>query len=508
VVGEPHLLTGDALLAYSSDVFGQGATPLAMVSPADVAQLQAVVRLAAEAGLALLPRGGGASYTAGYLAPEDGALLIDLRRLDRVVEIHAEDAYVTVEAGVTWDRLAQALAPHGLRTPFRGPFSGSVATVGGAMAQHAISHGTGGHGMSGVSVLSMDVVLADGTLLRTGSALLHDSPFFRHCGPDLTGLFLGDCGALGIKARITLPLLRARPDFAAASFGFDSFEALHAGMQAAARLGVDDTHFALDAGMIRGQLRRPRGLAATLKTARRVWSGAPSALAGLWQLARMAWAGERAMASASHLAHYIVEGEDAAIVRRKLRLLQAAMRPHGQPLTNTIPTVVRNQPFERMFHVLGPQGERWVPVHGLMPHSRVAGFHAALQGLLQGHQAHMAQHGVWIGFLYECVGAGAFTIELGLYWPDETTPYHRGVLGAEGLARVPAHAANPALRDWISALRQELIALYQAHGAVHFQIGRAYPYARAMAPEGLATLRAIKQGLDPLGRLNPGALGL
>lgn len=508
LLGEAHVLTGEPLRAYATDVFRQLALPLAMVSPASVEQLQAVVTLAASAGLALVPRGGGSSYTDGYLPTEARSLLLDLRRLNRIVEINEADAYVTVEAGVTWDELARALAARGLRTPFRGPFSGAVATVGGSMAQHAISHGTAAHGMSGASVLSLDVVLADGQLLRTGSALLGASPFFRHCGPDLSGLFLGDCGALGIKARITLALLRARADFAAASFGFASFERLHAAMAAVAREGVDDTHFAIDAAMVRGQLRRPRGPRATLEMARRVWQAAPHPLAALLQLARMALAGERALATSNYLAHYIIEGSDAPDVASKLRRLRRVMHGQGQEITNTIPTVVRNQPFERMFHVLGPGGERWLPVHGLLPHSRVPGFFRALTALLHTHAPYMRQHGVWIGSLYECIGAGGFTIELGLYWPDATSAYHRAAVAPATLASLPVHAENLVLRDWIARLRLELIDLYQAHGAVHFQLGKVYPYASAIEHSGLTVARAIKQALDPLRRMNPGALGL
>ena len=508
LVGPAHLLQGAALDAFAADIFDSRARPLAMVAPASVEALQEVVRIAAAAGLPLLARGGGASYTQGYLPGEDGALLVDMRRLDAIVEINEEDAWVTVEAGVTWAALDQALAARGWRTPFRGPFSGAVATVGGTMAQHAVSHGTGAHGISAASVTALDVVLADGSLLRTGAPLVGGPPFERHCGPDLTGLFLGDCGAFGIKARISLRLLRAQADHAALSFGFDSWEALHAGMRAAALENVDDTHFGLDASMVRGQLRRPRGIRDTLGIARRIWRTTPGLRAPLSQLARMALAGERGMGGWPYLVHYIVEGGSRREADARAGRLRKALGAHGREIGNTIPTVVRSQPFERMFHVLGPAGERWVPVHGLLPHSRVAAFHADLERLLANHAETMRGQGVWIGTLVECVGSGGFMVELGLYWPDAASAYHRAVVDTATMAQLPLHAPNPVLHDWIAALRLELIALYRSHGAVHFQLGKFYPYASAMGQPGLRVVRALKAALDPQRRMNPGVLGL
>ena len=508
VVGPDHVLHDAALTPYASDIFNTAKPPLALAAPATVAELQALVQLAGRFGLVLVPRGGGASYTAGTLADTGRALLVDLRRLDRVVAVNEQDAWVTVQAGITWAALDAALAPRGWRTPFRGPFSGSVATVGGAMAQHAISHGSGGFGMSADSVLSLAVVLADGSLLHTGSAAVTGQPFLRHAGPDLSGLFLGSCGALGTIATITLPLRRRAPAFAGASFGFDSFDALHAGMQAAARAAVDDTHFALDAAMVGGALARPRSLADTLRIARRVAASAPHAGAALAALWRLAWAGERGLKRWPYLAHYGVEAGDGAELRAKCRQLQAAMRGHGHRLPATVPTVVHSQPFERMFHLLGPAGERWVPLHGLLPHSRVRACQAALQAWRDQHGDDLQRRGVWLGSLFECVGAGAFSLELCLYWPDGLNAYHRMALGPATLARRPAQPDDPALRDWVGAQRQTLIRLLQDHGAVQMQIGRTYGHAPRLDAVAAAQLRALKRQLDPAGRMNPGVLGL
>jgi FAD/FMN-containing dehydrogenase len=102
------------------DVYNFRELPIAVVRPGSVADLQAVVRIAAAGGIALVPRGGGASYTDGYLPATPNSLLVDTSRMNRIVEINEQDMYVTVEPGVTWHDLWQALKAKGLRTSFWG----------------------------------------------------------------------------------------------------------------------------------------------------------------------------------------------------------------------------------------------------------------------------------------------------------------------------------------------------------------------------------------------------
>jgi FAD/FMN-containing dehydrogenase len=507
-VADADVIQGAGVTGYAHDIFRARELPLAVLVPGTVQALQRMTRIVAEAGLAINVRGGGASYTDGYLPTRRESVLFDLRRLDRIVEINEEDAFVTVECGVTWDALKAVLDERGLRTPFRGPFSGLVATVGGTVAQHGISHGTGGYGGSAASVLSLDVVMADGELLSTGSAARGAAPVNRYFGPDITGLFTGDCGAFGIKARITLPLLRAGTQHATASFAFADFQSLRDGMLAAARAGADDTHFGMDANLVRGQLRRGRSLRETLDIAREVWRTSPSWLAAGRQLLRMGLAGERALRESAYMAHYIVEGADRYSVNAAMRRLREALDGHGSEVANSVPTVIRNQPFAKMFNVVGPKGERWVPVHGVLPNSAVMAFHEDLQALLQRHQDSLQRHGVWTGAMFESVGPGAFMYEVGIYWPDALGSYHDMTLSPALRARLPVHGENLEARAWVTAFKKELVALYDAHGATHFQLGKVYPYADLLSPAALGGIRAIKRALDPNERFNPGALGL
>jgi FAD/FMN-containing dehydrogenase len=101
-VGEDGVLTGAAALPFYTDVYRSRETPVAVVRPSTLESLRAAVRIATSVGAAIFPRGGGASYTDGYLPTRPHAVVIDLGRLNRILEINEADGYVTVEAGTTW----------------------------------------------------------------------------------------------------------------------------------------------------------------------------------------------------------------------------------------------------------------------------------------------------------------------------------------------------------------------------------------------------------------------
>ncbi|TXS92022.1 FAD-binding oxidoreductase [Parahaliea maris] len=508
ITGSDQVLVGEAGSALYTDVYRQLETPLAVVRPSEVEQLQDIVRLCAREGIAVNIRGGGASYTDGYLADSPNQLLIDLSQLNRIVEINEEDAYVTVEAGTTWETLKQALDERGLRTPFWGPFSGMIATVGGSMSQNTISHGSGAHGISAQSALSMDVVMADGALLRTGSASATDSPFLRYFGPDLTGLFTGDCGSLGIKARITLPLLKQRPAHRNVSFAFPDFGSMHKSMRLIAQERLEDTHFSLDGALSQGQIARQDNAGDTLRIALSILNSSPSWWEGFKQLASAGLSARRIIGKSAYMTHYIVEGIDDSEVKSRLHRIRQLVTGLGTEIPATAPSVVRGMPFAPFYNTLGPNGERWVPLHGILPHSRVPGFHTALVDLFHSREAEMKRLGIWHGGMFATVGSSGFLYELALYWPDEITDYHRAVVPADYLAQLPVYESNAEARAYVHELKQALTDLYVSHGAVNFQLGKAYPYRERLQAPALDLIRNIKQHLDPGHSLAAGNLGL
>ena len=109
------LTSAEECRAYSSDVYSAGRPAVAVLRPKDRADCVEMIRKATAAGCVLIPRGGGLSYTGGYRPVHDRSVIIDTSRLDRIIEVNAEDMYITVEAGVTWKQIHDTLTPLGLR---------------------------------------------------------------------------------------------------------------------------------------------------------------------------------------------------------------------------------------------------------------------------------------------------------------------------------------------------------------------------------------------------------
>ena len=157
------------------------------------------MRAAMSQGVAVVPRGGGMSYTKGYLPAKANSIVVDTRRMNAILELAPDDGYVTVEAGCTWAKLNEALEASGMRPGYWGPLSGVNATVGGALSQNSAFFGSALNGTVADSVLGVTVLLANGEIVTTGSEPARARSPSPVGGPDLTGMFLGDNGAFGIK---------------------------------------------------------------------------------------------------------------------------------------------------------------------------------------------------------------------------------------------------------------------------------------------------------------------
>ena len=452
-------------------------------------------------GVALYPRGGGYSYTDAYLPTRRPAVIVDTRGLKGIVEVNAADMYVTVEAGCTWRDLDARLEAEGLRTPFWGPLSGRYATVGGSISHGAVSLGSAKYGPSADSVLGLQIIAADGSLITTGSAgQPHHNPFFRSYGPDVTGLFCGDGGALGIKATVTLRLIKRPTHVDTMSFGFEKFESLADGMAAAARLGsiTESMGMSLKALI--------KSTASTgLKDDLRVAAGIARS-GGLIRALRIALAGRRALhGAAPHTAHFALEANS----RRELKALAAEARraigAHGAEMINTVPTAMRAMPFAT-YDVIGLDGRRQLPMHTILPYSRAVDFHRRFEALMAAEADPMRALGVAYISVYAGVGGGGFLFEPVLLWNDVPEEFHRRHSRAEVLAKSTATAPNHAARTYVAELRGKIIDIMYACGGVHLQIGKVYPHSRGRDGGAAALMRVIKQQMDPKGLMNPGAL--
>jgi len=486
---------------YRHDVYSSGPAPLAVLRPASVEELAAGIGAATTAGIVVVPRGGGMSYTGGYLSPTPDFILVDMVGLDRIVELDEANMTVTVECGITWEALRRALHPRGLRVRTWGTLSGINASVGGGMSQNGVFWGASG-GSVVDSALSFDVVLANGTVISTGSS------FFRPYGPDLTGLFAADCGAFGVKARATLRLVREGAGLAYGSFAFDDHRAIFAAMSAVAREGLASESFGFDP-FLQSQRMKRESLASDAKSLITMMKAQGSVLKGLKEGARVAFAGRSFLDDVPFSLHCITErrrqGEADADMAEITRLIEAA---GGKAVENTIPKILRANPFPPVNSMVGPDGERWVPVHGFLPHSKLIEGWEAVQTLFARHAGEMQALGVEAGALLAAVSPQTCLIEPVFFWPDELNPLHRHAVEPGHLAKLKGFPANAESTALVARLRDGVIDTFEALGAVHLQIARAYPLETRHSPEGWAMLTALKQQVDPRGLMNPGSLGL
>ena len=184
-----------------------------IVRPESPEEVSEIVKIANKYKIHMVPRGGGADLVGGSVS--EGGILIDLTRMNQILEINEFDFYCEVECGVTWGALVSELYKRGLTTGVLGPGSGYAATIGGALSNSTAGFGSTKYGLVPDICLGVEVVLPNpkGTIIRTGAAAnKYAKPFCRYgVAPDFTGLFMGDVGTMGIKTKAFLRLFPNSP---------------------------------------------------------------------------------------------------------------------------------------------------------------------------------------------------------------------------------------------------------------------------------------------------------
>jgi len=204
IVGmEQTLTTPEERWGYAYDATEHAAMPDLVVFPGSAAEVAAVVRLAHEHRFPVVPRGAGTGRSGGSV-PIAGGVVIVLTRLHRIVEISRPDLVAVVEPGVILSRLKQAVAREGLYYP-PDPASADFCTIGGNVAECAGGAVAVQYGVTRDYVLGLTVVLPTGEIISSGTRTMKGV-----VGYDLTRLFLGSEGTLGVITGITLRLV-AKP---------------------------------------------------------------------------------------------------------------------------------------------------------------------------------------------------------------------------------------------------------------------------------------------------------
>jgi glycolate oxidase len=201
IVGNEHLLTSpEALICYSYDGTFHESLPEAVILPADTAEIAQVLELCNRQRIPVIPR-GMASGLAAATVPVDGGLVLNTVRLNRLLEIDRANMMATVQAGIITSDLQLEVEKLGLLYP-PDPSSVRHSTIGGNIACNAGGPRCLKYGITGDYVMALEVVLADGRILRTGGKAIKNVT-----GYDLVSLFTGSEGTLGVITEATLKLI-------------------------------------------------------------------------------------------------------------------------------------------------------------------------------------------------------------------------------------------------------------------------------------------------------------
>ncbi|MFW9977117.1 MAG: FAD-binding oxidoreductase [Candidatus Thorarchaeota archaeon] len=215
ILGDRHVASGSGeQFVYSMDMTeNEPRKPRLVVMPESVEEIQAIVRLANETRTPLIPFVSGQNVGGLTIPQVDGAVIVDLKRMNRVIELDHNAMYVVVEPGVTFGHLRRFLDEHAPELRYTFPLAPPYTSVMANALLQGLCDLSTVHGAMADFVNGLEAVLPTGTLIRAGSGILGDGNWFgRYPLPDLVGLFSGWQGMTGIVTKIALQLW-PRPPF-------------------------------------------------------------------------------------------------------------------------------------------------------------------------------------------------------------------------------------------------------------------------------------------------------
>ena len=201
VVGENNVVTAKVdRVAYARDLTPYFSLPDIVVFPESAEHVAEILKIASKESVPITPRGGGASFQGSSL-PVRGGIILDLSRMNKILEISKEDMIAIVQPGVRYETFEHELGKHGLTFP-HDVGSHDAATIGGILASDSNGHHAYKHGRVSPWVQGMEVVLVDGSVLKLGSR----APRYN-MGYNLSALISGSIGTLGVITEATLRLV-------------------------------------------------------------------------------------------------------------------------------------------------------------------------------------------------------------------------------------------------------------------------------------------------------------
>lgn len=227
------IIDPSVVASYSRDMMplAPNGAPLAVVFPVDTHEVQVVVRACADHGVPIVPRGAGSGLSGAANAIE-GCVMLVMTKMNEILEIDADNRLAVVQPGVVNLDFRTAVEKHGLFYP-PDPSSYDWCTIGGNLSTNAGGLCCVKYGVTTDSVLGLEIVLADGEILRTGRRTVKGV-----AGYDLTKLFVGSEGTLGVITRATLALRPLPQAPATLVASFDDTESAGAAVSRVVREGV------------------------------------------------------------------------------------------------------------------------------------------------------------------------------------------------------------------------------------------------------------------------------
>ncbi len=206
------------LFIYSQDPGASPPRPVDyVVMPKSVDEVQKIVKLANKEGIPIVPMGGGLTLS-GLVIPVEGGIVLDMKRMDNIIEINELSKYALIESGVTTGQLLSYLNENypNLQPPV--PDAPSAATIAGNVLIHGSGYLSQKYGDHGSMINGLEVVLPNGDICKLGSCSVSKYWFTRGPIPDLIGLFISSFGTLGIVTKLSVKLFY-KPKFRDVVFG-------------------------------------------------------------------------------------------------------------------------------------------------------------------------------------------------------------------------------------------------------------------------------------------------